>query len=409
GEGSGNMGLDGMLTDTWALVNTPPGTLEGVGVVQLIIEADFDAATERIFFDDISFSGGSILCNDQAPPALTCPDDISLSLSDNCEGVVDFTPTATDDCTEEVSIISTPASGSIFTVGVTDVSVTATDAAGNMSSCSFNVILTDAGAPTLSCPENIVASADTNCSAVLEFTPVVVDNCPGNLFVQSTPASGEAFPLGSTTVNVTATDAASNSANCSFTIEVVDDTPPTLTCPDTLIRDRNAGVCTYQVVGGEFDPGFADNCPSPDLSNDFNADSSLGGEVFSVGDTMVTWTVTDGADATVNCMVTILINDPDGQCTVGVQDNILAIRDLKIFPNPFKGQVAISFTLPGHSGEVNAEIFNLYGQQLHHQRQTRNNEGSFQFFWEGNDYPAGVYLLRLQANGKLFAVRLLKQ
>ncbi|MEL6275533.1 MAG: hypothetical protein AAFU03_10565, partial [Bacteroidota bacterium] len=46
GEGSGNMGLDGMLTDTWALVNTPPGTLEGVGVVQLIIEADFDAATD---------------------------------------------------------------------------------------------------------------------------------------------------------------------------------------------------------------------------------------------------------------------------------------------------------------------------------------------------------------------------
>src|SRR5262249_31276993 len=37
---------------------------------------------------------------------------------------------------------------------------------------------------------------------------------------QTTPASGSTFPLGTTTVNCTATDAAGNTATCSFTVTV---------------------------------------------------------------------------------------------------------------------------------------------------------------------------------------------
>jgi len=45
------------------------------------------------------------------------------------------------------------------------------------------------------------------------------DNCPG-VTVESDPASGSTFPLGTTTVTATATDAAGNTSTCSFTVAV---------------------------------------------------------------------------------------------------------------------------------------------------------------------------------------------
>jgi hypothetical protein len=61
--------------------------------------------------------------------------------------------------------------------------------------------------------------------------PVVTDNCPGATFVCA-PASGSCFPIGTTTVTCTATDAAGNTATCSFAVLtfdlcVQDDSDPT--------------------------------------------------------------------------------------------------------------------------------------------------------------------------------------
>ena len=52
---------------------------------------------------------------------------------------VTFTPTASDNCSGAVTIVSTPASGSTFNVGTTTVNVTATDAAGNQTMGTFTV------------------------------------------------------------------------------------------------------------------------------------------------------------------------------------------------------------------------------------------------------------------------------
>jgi hypothetical protein len=87
----------------------------------------------------------------------------------------------------------------------------------------------DMEAPTISCPANIVVNAAPGvCSAVVNFTVGTTDNCSVPTVV-TTPASGSLFPLGTTTVNATATDAAGNSASCSFTVTVRDVTPPVIT------------------------------------------------------------------------------------------------------------------------------------------------------------------------------------
>ena len=47
------------------------------------------------------------------------------------------------------------------------------------------------------------------------------------------------FPLGTTTINVSASDASGNQSTSSFTVTVVHTTPPTLTLPANLTVEAN--------------------------------------------------------------------------------------------------------------------------------------------------------------------------
>ncbi|GEM_PF-2310446 len=86
-----------------------------------------------------------------------------------------------------------------------------------------SVTLNDIVPPTITCPANVTVTAGIGQpSAVVTFpAPIVTDNCdvPANPAV-SVPASGSMFPIGTTTVNATATDDNGNSANCSFSVTV---------------------------------------------------------------------------------------------------------------------------------------------------------------------------------------------
>jgi hypothetical protein len=59
-------------------------------------------------------------------------------------------PVVTDNCSEVMTEASIP-SGSFFPVGTTSVTLTATDAAGNEASCTFNVTVEDTEAPVAVC------------------------------------------------------------------------------------------------------------------------------------------------------------------------------------------------------------------------------------------------------------------
>lgn len=54
---------------------------------------------------------------------------------------VDFELSASDDCDPSPSVTSSPPSGSLFPVGTTTVTVTSTDAQGNVSTCTFDVVV----------------------------------------------------------------------------------------------------------------------------------------------------------------------------------------------------------------------------------------------------------------------------
>ena len=163
----------------------------------------------------------SVTVADETPPSITCPTGVTATLAGQLSAVVNYpAPTATDNCTTP-TVSCAPPSGSNFPPGATLVTCTARDGFENISRCFFFVTVFDAQPPVITCPANVSALPQPGQnSAVVNYPPPTTsDNLPGVTVVCS-PQSGSSFPLGSTTVTCTATDAGGNRAVCSFTVGV---------------------------------------------------------------------------------------------------------------------------------------------------------------------------------------------
>ncbi len=77
---------------------------------------------------------------DFTPPTINCPGDITVISTDGAGMMVEFTATATDNRPEPLRSFScVPASGSVFPVGTTTVTCTASDLCRNTNTCTFNI------------------------------------------------------------------------------------------------------------------------------------------------------------------------------------------------------------------------------------------------------------------------------
>ena len=74
----------------------------------------------------------TVTVKDTTKPVINCPGLITVFNDPGvCGANVNFAPTATDNCTS-VLVTTQPTSGSFFPVGISNVTATATDAAGNI-------------------------------------------------------------------------------------------------------------------------------------------------------------------------------------------------------------------------------------------------------------------------------------
>ncbi len=183
--------------------------------------------------DSCSFN---VSLRDTIKPTFTCIGDQNTFADASClYSLADFTGSvgATDNCSMQ-SVTQNPAIGTSLGLGTTSVSVIATDTAGNVDSCTFNVIVSDTTKPTIVCPTNI-----STCDPLVTFNdPITSDNCSA-VSLNRTDAtglnSGNTFPVGITTISFEASDLASNSSTCSFTVEVsLSESPDWTNLPDTI-------------------------------------------------------------------------------------------------------------------------------------------------------------------------------
>jgi len=201
---------------------------------------------------------------DDTPPVLNVPDNITVpSDLGRTAAVVRYEVTATDDF-PGVTVISLPPSGTAFPIGVTTVTATAVDASGHRVQKTFTITVTDSMPPTVMCPADLLKPTDAGLSnAVVRFTVTATDNAPG-VSVSCSPASGSTFQIGITTVVCAARDARGNTANCSFTVTVVDREAPVLTLPpDQAVRlevGEDTVVINYDVQIHDNSPGATFVC-----------------------------------------------------------------------------------------------------------------------------------------------------
>ncbi|WP_242132744.1 HYR domain-containing protein, partial [Aestuariivivens marinum] len=201
-----------------------------------------------------------------------------------------------DDNTSQTPIASGAVDGEIFTVEITDIN-------GCIITDTTTVTVEDLIDPVPGCPSDIFQGTDASgCNAVVTWTePTVSDNCSVTSFT-STHSPGDTFPLGTTTVTYTATDAGGNTSSCSFDITITDDDNPAIICPPDVLVNVDAGLCTASGVDLGSTPTGSDNCSVASVVNDAPA-------VFPLGDTTVTWTVTDGSGNTATCEQTVTVED----------------------------------------------------------------------------------------------------
>ena len=257
-----------------------------------------------------------VTITDNELPVITCPTPLSINTDLGvCGAKATFDVTATDNCSATVAFTSGLQSGSVFPVGSTTNVFTATDASGNTAICSFTVKVTDNELPKITCPTPLSISTDLGvCGAKATFDVTATDNCSATVAFTSGLQSGSVFPVGSTTNVFTATDASGNTAICSFTVKVTDNEKPVIKCPLSTSRNTNAGLCTYTVVGTEFNALATDNCRVMALTFALSgATTGTGITLTDVklykGTTTVTWTAVDAAGNTSTCSSTIIVND----------------------------------------------------------------------------------------------------
>lgn len=256
----------------------------------------------------------TITSDNQAPVIQNCPSNITTTTDAGvCGANVSYTaPTsATDNCTSgSLSVTRTagPASGGLFGVGPTTVTYEAVDNAGNTGTCSFIVTVNDEENPTANCPSDITVDADANsCSAIVDYNVTSSDNCPGStVALLSGTISGGTFPVGTTPISWRATDAAGNTADCSFSVTVEDNEDPEFDfCPSNQTVSTDNGVCTANVSYST--PSPDDNCPGVTAAVDNPSFAS--GSDFPLGTNTVTWVATDVAGNTANCVFDIIVED----------------------------------------------------------------------------------------------------
>lgn len=182
------------------------------------------------------------------------------------------------------------ASGSTFPVGSTTVQCSATDANHNTATGSFLVTVRDTTPPVLSLPANITAEATSDSGAAVTYSATSTDIVDGSVTVSCDHASGSTFPLGTTLVQCTATDAHHNTASGSFSVTVGDTTPPTIVSivatPNFLSQNSHqlANVTVSVIATDAVDPAPTSYVVSVTANQPINGPGD--------GNTSVDWQIT---------------------------------------------------------------------------------------------------------------------
>jgi photosystem II stability/assembly factor-like uncharacterized protein len=191
--------------------------------------------------------------SDNIPPAVICPNSITVNVDEDCSYVVaDFIGEIDilDNCTltGAFSIEQSPVAGTTLTgSGNNDLNFFVEDVNGNPSVCATNLILNDNIAPTLICNDLILElQSDGTIQLPLDLIGAgSFDNCTSELFFGTDdPIFYDCDNVGMNSIVLFTEDGAGLMSSCTANIELIDVTAPVINCSDFTITldDQGEGL-----------------------------------------------------------------------------------------------------------------------------------------------------------------------
>jgi hypothetical protein len=260
-------------------------------------------------------SSYTVTVNDtQAPEFDLAPEDMTLvSGPDSCGATATWADAEVSDNCGTTNLTISHDSGEFFNVGTTFVTLSLADGQGNIRQHTFIVTVIDNHDPVLEgIPEDIAQLTDSGeCGANVNWNaPTASDNCAlGELVASAQP--GDFFPVGTTTVNYSQSDANGNVTTAQFSVTVDDEEAPTIATSGNVSIPAPEGICTATVNIPT--PTTSDNCTVVDLYNDLNGTDNASGS-FDHGSTLIQWTAMDNHGNTTTVEQTVTIVVPQADC-----------------------------------------------------------------------------------------------
>jgi hypothetical protein len=287
---------NGTASITAAQINN--GSSDNCGIASISVsKTSFDcsnvgANTVTLTVTDVNGNSSTatavVTVVDNIAPSITAPAMVSVvNTPGTCATAVNLgTPVTGDNCGVASVTNNAPA---LFPVGTTIVRWTVTDVHGNVTdTATQTVVVIDNENPTISLSNISVNNDAGKCGATVNISlPQTGDNC-GVATVMGERSDNklltEDYPVGTTTITWTVTDANGNSSTATQTVVVSDTEKPMITAPAMVSVVNTPGTCATAVNLGT--PVTSDNCGVASVTNNAPA-------LFPVGTTIVTWTVTD--------------------------------------------------------------------------------------------------------------------
>lgn len=382
---------DNTGTDPSVAINditiTAPGAAAPVITYDYPSGSFFPAGTTTVTAIATDASGNADTCSflvtvndNEAPVISSCPSNITVPANNTgCTAVVSWAdPAVTDNCSG-ASLASNYNSGSVFPLGITTVTYTATDGNGNSANCSFDVTVTSAVPVMISSTmgaleceghtDTLVASGALSYlwSTGSASDTIVVVQAPGTTqwILTGTDING---CTNSDTINVTVS---------ALELITMDLSPVDTQCVNSAavnlaaLASPSGGTWTGPgVTGMSFNPSAA-----------------------GTGTHALVYTVTntDGCESTAGGTIYVDV------CT-GMND-LSGGNNLVLYPNPNSGNFILE------TGEISVvEIYNAMGELVFTGRTAagKNNLSV-------ENLAGGIYLVKISVNDEVKLVRMVKE
>lgn len=370
----------GFFTDSGACTTTtllPTPTVTGFNTIVSISSnapSSFPVGVTKINWTAVDIYGNTssqeqlITVTDNQKPTIEAPAAVSvINNSGTCYATISSlgTPVVADNCGIASVTNNAP---SQFPIGTTIVTWIVTDIHGNVTdTAKQEIIVIDNELPVISTASISMSAQTGRCDAQISIQPPqATDNC-GIATLTGIRNDGllltDAFPVGTTTINWTATDVNGNTKSVIQTVLVTDNQAPQITCSANLSLCQTANnQYTIPTIG------TSDNCGIASVQYSISGAtirSGNGGDIsgiFNPGQSNVLITVTDINGNTNTCNFTVTISAlPTATITTSQPDVFCNQFTLSGNPGNYTYQWYFNNTIVGTGAQLNLGLTNADG------------------------------------------------